>query len=256
LAVDQRVLDLMHATADLVDGVGTGQRAEAIWHQLEILALFDRCRSLHRAVLALLSQGFVHEAVILDRPLFTDSLALGEFAAVDDERRGSLVVGWALGSLQHLKAYFLDRQSRGHESEAELRAITERETQVEQYARDHGFGTRRWQPDDDAKRLARDQGRDEEYSALLVAQMFVHGTTTVTSDRYLQTEGVFVVGGDAPTPKRWMRDTGLWASHSMLLGARAVSGLFGWAEPVELGNLLKSVREEAIPNAGALTQPG
>jgi hypothetical protein len=36
---------------------------------------------------------------------------------------------------------------------------------------------------------------------VLVAQMFVHGTTTVTSERYAQTdEGVWIVGGEAPAP--------------------------------------------------------
>jgi hypothetical protein len=80
----------MREVADLVDRVGAGERTERIWHELEILALFDRCRSLHRAVLVLLSHdGFVHEAVMLGRPLFTDSLALAELAAVDEKRRGS-----------------------------------------------------------------------------------------------------------------------------------------------------------------------
>jgi hypothetical protein len=56
----------MHDVADLVDQIGAG-RAERVWHELEIRALFDRCRSLHRATLLLLEQGFVHEAVMLDR---------------------------------------------------------------------------------------------------------------------------------------------------------------------------------------------
>jgi hypothetical protein len=63
---DARVLKLIHDVADLVDQIGAG-RAERVWHELEILALFDRCRSLHRATLLLLEQGFVHEAVMLDR---------------------------------------------------------------------------------------------------------------------------------------------------------------------------------------------
>ena len=48
-AADQRVLDLMREVAELVDRIGT-KRGERIWHELEILALFDRCRSLHRGV--------------------------------------------------------------------------------------------------------------------------------------------------------------------------------------------------------------
>jgi hypothetical protein len=196
----------MHDVADLVDQIGAG-RAERVWHELEIRALFDRCRSLHRATLLLLEQGFVHEAVMLDRPLFTDSLALAELAAADDERRGSLFVGWALGGLQQLMGYFLDRRSRGHEVAGELEALAERKREVEKYARDHGYSTKHWQPDDDAKRLADAHGRGSEYGAMLVTGMFVHGARTATSERYLRTEeGVYVVGGPAPTPKSWERD--------------------------------------------------
>jgi hypothetical protein len=69
--------------------------------------------------------------------------------------------------------------------------------------------------------------------------------TTVTSERYAQTdEGVWVVGGEAPVPKRWDRDAGLFASHSMLLAARATCDLFRWVEPTGLGALLESVRRE------------
>ena len=237
----------MREAADLADQVGVGVRTERVWHELEILALFDRCRSLHRAALLLLSHGgHVHEAVILGRPLFTDSLALTELAAADSTRRGSLVCGWALSSEQHLRGYFLDRRSRGHDVEAELRASSERQAKVEEYAATHGYGTRHWQPDNDAKRLAHAQGRAEEYGALLVTQLFLHGATAVTSERYAQTdEGVWVVGGEAPTPKRWDRHAGLFAAHSMLLAARATCGMFGWAEPAGLGALLEAVRQEA-----------
>jgi DNA-binding SARP family transcriptional activator len=38
-------------------------------------------------------------------------------------------------------------------------------------------------PDRDAKRLADVHGRGDEYGALLVAHMFVHGATIATSDR-------------------------------------------------------------------------
>jgi hypothetical protein len=234
----------MRDVAALVDRIGT-ERAERVWHQLEILALFDRCRSLHQAVLLLLSEGFVHEAVILGRPLFTDSLALAELAGLDEKQRGSLVVGWALGSWAQMKGYFLDRRARGHDVEAELEAIAERELEVEKYARQHGYDTKHWQPDDHAKRLADAHGRADEYGALLVAQMFVHGAMTATSERYARTgEGVYVVGGPVRSPRRWERDAGLFASHSMLLAARAVCRVFDWTEPPELGELLRAIREE------------
>jgi hypothetical protein len=182
---------------------------------------------------------------MLNRPLFTDSLALAELAAADDKRRGSLVVGWVLGSLQQFRAYFLDRRSRGLDVEDDLKALGEREREATKYARDHGYGTKHWQPDDEAKRLADAHRRGGEYGAMLVTGMFVHGLTTATSERYWQTdEGVYVVGGSALTPKPWERDVALFASHSMLLAARAVCVMFGWAEPPELDDLFEKLEHE------------
>jgi hypothetical protein len=81
--------------------------------------------------------------------------------------------------------------------------------------------------------------------------MFVHGARTVTSERYVRTdEGVYVVGGPAPEPKSWERDSGLLAARSMLLAARAVCDLFGWAEPPELADLLRKVEQEALRPRG------
>jgi len=47
-------------------------------HYLDFLALFDRCRSMLGAVRLLLEHDASHEAIVLCRPLLTDSLALAE----------------------------------------------------------------------------------------------------------------------------------------------------------------------------------
>jgi hypothetical protein len=197
-------------------------------------------------VLVPLSHDLVHEAVILGRPLFTDSLALTELASVDEMRRRSLVVGWTMSGLERLRGALRDQGSRGQDVTSALAALREREAEVRSYASRHGCGMKHWQPDDHAKELADAHGRGNEYSALLVAQMFIHGTWAATSERYGQTdEGVMVVGGFEREPKRWERDTGLWASVSMIHGARAACRLFRWAEPTELGVLLEQLRQEA-----------
>lgn len=238
---DRRVLELMDKVTNLVDAISVG-RSERVWHELEILALFHRCRSLHSAVRLLLSQGFTHEAVMLGRPLFMDSLALAEFAAVDEKRRGSLAVGWVLASLQRLEHYFRDQESRGHDVSAEIEQLGKRRHEVLTYASEQGFDAKHWYPEGDPKGLADAHGRGSEYGGLLVTHMFVHGAWTATSEHYSLTEdGVVVIGEPATTPKRWERDAGLFASHSMLLGARAGCRVFGWAEPPGLGELLESV---------------
>jgi hypothetical protein len=144
-----------------------------------------------------------------------------------------------------MKGYFLDRRSRGHEARADLEALAEQERLVRKYALDRDYGTKHWQPDNDAKLLADAHGRGNEYGAMRVAGMFVHGLSTVTSERYwLTDEGVYVVGGASPNPKRYERDAALFASHSMLLSARAVCRIFGWAEPPDVADLLEELGQE------------
>lgn len=89
------VLERMTRVSLLAGSLGGGEHSDRPPYDVEVLALFDRCRSLLGAVRLLLAHNFVHEAVMLGRPLFTDSLALAEFAAVDERRRGELVVGRA-----------------------------------------------------------------------------------------------------------------------------------------------------------------
>jgi hypothetical protein len=113
---------------------------------------------------------------MLGRPLFTDSLALPEFAAVDERRRGELVVGWASGSLSELEAIIRHAHSPGEDVSDELVALGRRRAGLEAYARSNGFGTKQWRPDDHAKTLAEKHGRGEEYAALLVTHQFVHGS--------------------------------------------------------------------------------
>ncbi len=237
---DRRVLELMDKVTDLANAISVG-RSERVWHEREMLAVFHHCARLHAAVRLLLAEGFAPEAMPLDRPLFINSLGLEELAAADETRRGSLMVGWVLAGLQDLENYFRDRQSRGHDVSAETEQLAERRREVLAYASRNGFGTRQWQPDDDPKRLADTHGRGEQYGALLVTHMFVHGTWAATSEHYLITDEGIVVGASTPTPKRWERDAGLFASHSMLLAMRAACRIFGWVEPTELDELLASL---------------
>jgi hypothetical protein len=73
--LDAEIRGLLTETADL--GASLGHESERPYHEVEIGALFDRCRSTFGAIRLLLANDFVHEAVILTRPLLTDSLVLG-----------------------------------------------------------------------------------------------------------------------------------------------------------------------------------
>jgi hypothetical protein len=230
----------MDKVNDLANAISVG-RSERMWHELEMRAVFHHCQRLHAAVRLLLSEGFTPEAMPLGRPLFVNSLALEELAAADEKRRGFLMVGWVLAGIQDLENYFRDRQSRGYDVSQEMGQIADRRRETLGYASTLGFGTRHWQPDDDPKRLANAHGRGDQYGAMLVTHMFVHGTWPATSEHYSITDEGVVVGPSTATPKRWERDAGLFASHSMLLAMRAACRIFGWPEPNELDDLLASL---------------
>jgi hypothetical protein len=234
------VLDRMTRVSLLAGSLGGGATSERPRHDLEVLGLFDRCRSLLGAVRLLLAHNFVHEAVMLGRPLFTDSLALAEFAAVDARRRGELVVGWALGGLADLEGIVRHASSPSEDaSDEQLFDLGPRRAELEAYARRHGFSTKHWRPDDHAKTLAEKHGRGGEYAALLITHQFVHGSANAVSQRYSKaTDDTVAIGGPAAQLEVWASDAGNFASYSTLHAARAACKIFGWAEPSELAELL------------------
>jgi hypothetical protein len=229
----------------LVGSLGGGEQGDRPPYDVEVLGLFDRCRSLLGAIRLLLAHNFVHEAIMLGRPLFTDSLALAEFAAVDAKRRAELVVGWALGSLTDLEAIFRHARSPEEDASDELAAVRRRRADLHAYARDNGLGTKQWRPDEHAKTLAEKHGRGDEYAALLVTHQFLHGSTNAVSQRYSKaTDDTIDVGGPAAQLDVWASDAGNFAAYSTLHAARAACKIFGWAEPSELAELLAACAPE------------
>jgi hypothetical protein len=122
----------------------------------------------------------------------------------------------------------------------ELAHMERQRREFQEYAYSRGYGTKRWEPHHHAKDLADKHARNGEYGGYLVSHMFVHGTGTAVSERYSWTDEGTVVGGPQSS-KRWERDAGLFASHSMLRGTRDACRMFGWAEPPELQEQLESL---------------
>jgi hypothetical protein len=174
-----------------------------------VLGLFDRCKSLLAAIGVLLTNDFVHEAVMLGRPLFTDSLMLAEYASAEKARRAELGVGWEMAGLADLEGIYRDASSRGDDVTEQLTALAERRTKIEAYGRRHGVKTRAWRPDEHAKELAIKHGRGDEYPAMLLTHHFVHGSTMAASQRYsAAADGTIEVGGPAAQLEPWAMDAG------------------------------------------------
>lgn len=233
---------LLAAVGELAMRVGSGEAVELHRHDLEAVALFDRCRSTFAAVRVLLRHQLAHEAVMLGRPLFTESLTLAELAASDDTRRVEVVVGWALHNLADIDGMYREAASRGDDVSEELSAITDRRAQLEEYARRHGARPRHWSPNE--KNLAGAHGRQAEYMDFRLAHHFVHGSTMATQQRYARiADDTVAVGGPHAEFDIWAKPAGLFASYSLLYAVRALCSALHWPEPSELTSLLSRADE-------------
>jgi hypothetical protein len=147
------VLDFVRRVSALTGPIAGEERREVPRHYLELYALYDRGRSMLAAIRILLERGFVHEAMILSRPLLTDSLAFAELAASDEQRRATLLIGWERQGLATLRGIAVEAQRGGMSGfDPVISFVDQRMTDIETYAGEKGFvGSRHWEPDKSAK---------------------------------------------------------------------------------------------------------
>jgi hypothetical protein len=213
-------------------------------HVLEIMGLFDRCRGLFGAVRVLTERGYGHEALILTRPLFTESLMLMELASVDETRRIGLVVGWMLESVRDFEGIMREAQSRGDDTSEQLAAMSGMRATIEAYARTHNAATRGWRINE--KTLADKHRGGDGYLDFRVGHHFVHGSAFASAQRSTRRGDVTFIGGPAAY-QGWTEAAALSAAQSMLFAVRGVCGVVGWPEPPEVNELcerLEALAEE------------
>jgi hypothetical protein len=193
----------------------------------------------------------VHEAVILGRPLFTDSLALTEIAAADETGRTELAVRMVMAGIADGEALFRQAKANGDDVETELAALGQERAAVEGYAHRHGLRTGAWRPDEQAEDLARRHQRIGEYMDMRVANQFVHGSTKATEQRISMRGDVTVIGDPTDGLEPWANPTGLFAVHSALCAARAICRILGRVEPRELDALMVELMRARAAAAAA-----
>jgi hypothetical protein len=231
------------AVGEVVAKTGNEALSDYPRHSLEVIALYDRCRGLFNAVRLLTHHGLGREALILTRPLFTESLMLLELASIDDTRCVELTIGWSLASLDDLEGIMREAQSRGHDCSEELDAIAKRRKQTEAYARRHGARTRRWKVDE--KTLADRHRGGDGYLDFRMSHHFVHGSAFAGEQRVSRVREAAVVG--APSADRdWAEGAALSAAQSMLHAVRGVCGTVGWVEPPGIDDLLARLDRFAL----------
>jgi hypothetical protein len=241
------VLDFVRRVSALTGPIAGEERREVPRHYLELYALYDRGRSMLAAIRILLERGFVHEAMILSRPLLTDSLAFAELAASDEQRRATLLIGWERQGLATLRGIAVEAQRGGMSGfDPVISFVDQRMTDIETYAGEKGFvGSRHWEPDKSAKALATKHDRESEYMDIRIAHQFVHGSTFATSQRYAQDDEGVMVGGPAVQRELWGVTAGCSAAQSTLLASRSLCEILGIDEPPELDALLQELQSLA-----------
>jgi hypothetical protein len=240
-----------HLTAinELVGAMG--EPSEMPGYYLDVIATYDRCRSMFGGLRTLLSADFSHEAAVLAGPLFVDSLVLAELAAADQPRRAELVVGLELQGIRDTEGIVLAGSDTPEGAAGVAARLAGRRAEVTEAARRLGVDAREWCPRDEVEELAQRHGRREEYVDKLVSDQFVYGSSLARAQRYSPTEDSkeILVGGPHAKVDDWSDGTGLFAATSMLHAARAACSIFGWPETPEVSELL--LESERLKDAPA-----
>jgi hypothetical protein len=246
--IDNEAKRLLDDIAAVAAKLGGGEVRERPRHHLEIIALYDRCRSTFGAVRLLAQAGFGQEAVALGRSIYTEALMLMELAQAAEPRRVELVIGWSLASVDDLTGILREGEAHGQEVAEELAVMESLRASLEEYARRHKVRTRPWRPDE--KALARKHAVDG-YLDFRMAHHFVHGSTFAGEQRLSQRGDVVFIGGPAARGG-WSLPAALFAAQSLVHAIRAVSTIAELPEPAELDELLERI-DATGRRAGLLT---
>jgi hypothetical protein len=168
---------------------------------------------------------------------------LAELAAVDEQRRMELVVGWWMAGVADTEGIVSDGIALGDKGDDDLAAIAARRAELQRYVDDRGGVARRFPREKD---LARTHDRAREYLDFRLSHHFVHGSAMAAQQRgSTRADDTLVIGGPGADFDTWGPPAGLFAATSLLHASQAVCRIFGWDEPPELTDLLRRC-EEAI----------
>ena len=235
--------DLLGDVERLVTNLGGGVLMERPRYDLDVLALFDRCRSRLSAVRALIQRRLPQEAILLSASVFRDSLLLGSLASVDDERRGELLLGQRLSDLSDLEEIIhAASELRGSDATHELAAIDKQRKEMAAFAANLDLAINPWNPELTA--LAVEQNRVSHYVEVRLAEHFAYAISAASQMRSEQTSpDTAMVGGPHADAAHWEKPAALIAANSALYAARAMCAIFDWLEPPELAHLVGRVAD-------------
>lgn len=231
------------AEADSATALSDFGDVERPYMEGEAAMVWSRARGLFAAARCLMNEGHVHEAAILTRPLFEDSLVLTEMASVSQEGRVAIAVSRKLDALSRLEGIFRRTEKRGEGVEGNMAYIAQRSSALRTYASRNGVSTGWTQKLD--KLAKRHHRYGKEYDGYLLSHQFVHGSAAITEMQAADEGGAVVVGGEAVDTERWALPTAVSLAYSIALTQRATCRILALEEPDGLSALIDKLEDMA-----------
>jgi Family of unknown function (DUF5677) len=140
-----------------------------------VAAIHRRIRRAARAVAVLLDANYPHEATVVARSLFEDSLRVGALAQAGPGRT-SLLLGWLAESTSQAERLLrLGEELDSHDRREREDALRSRRIRLEEEARRLGVRGQ-WRRFPNERAMAKAQGLLQEYYHYLYATQVVHGS--------------------------------------------------------------------------------
>lgn len=200
-------------------------------HLLHIGMMYQRTRSLLKAVLLLVREGLSEEASILARSLFTESLQLQSLAAADDTGRWSFVLNHVNRSLVRQQTLLALCPEDEVDFREMMRARLEQEQlKVQRVQRERNV--KKLTPFGDERSMAATHGRVDDLFAFEFSQDMVHGSVLAGQSKLkpVDMDGETVVTMDTTTAhEKLTLGVAQFAAASALIAARAAAEIFGWS---------------------------
>jgi hypothetical protein len=203
-----------------------------------VLAMYERTRSLYRAVWVLLGQGFALESFILLRSLFEDLVRLKQFEVAGTER-AKHILSWLLTSLASQEILLCEAQRRSSH-DTPLPALTllrQRHEEIEVFQQTHGID--RVPKLASVKTAARRVGLENDFWTYQLAHHMLHGSETTHRLRQERNAVYF-----APVPlvfKTVDRGSAIYAMKWFLLSHAATSTMLDWLTDGESDTVLLDI---------------
>ena len=206
--------------------------------------LYWRCYSLFQAILLLLPKRFGEEALLLARPLFTDSLRLAELAE-HESRRPQLILGWMNRSIEELKGLFRHSAKIGldkNPEQIEAKLADHQKDILSLRAKYHVSKLAKFRSEADA---ASRYGRGDDFWTFLLSHEIIHGSDAAFLFRRSPVkDGHMHLLAQTEDPKL-LDAIGAYSALSMMMAIDATSKILGWSLPQDFSQLREQL--EHIP---------